>query len=251
MSGAAAAGHVLAVSLLGTGFAVLEFTGQEPNIGAGMLLIPLWLLGLPWTGLTSVTLPWDAVVVGGAALNAGLHVAVFAWRTRRQSAQERRPAAGRVLVLLFGAVILACWSVTTAVAVMSARYDEPLRREAASILPVAPWTAQGTDIPGRGCAFCGQLALVGQSAGLDGPSRGLQRAVDARLHQRGYQAGFGWSCSQLDDGLVEDPEEAEAVRTGPDRLCFRDYQKEGYSAFLRIYDKDRRNAELWLDLVRQ
>jgi hypothetical protein len=68
----------------------LPYDGIGANIGAGLTLLPVLVLGLPWTAPVfagAIHPPpgplWYLVMVGPAVFNVALHAAVVGWRRRR------------------------------------------------------------------------------------------------------------------------------------------------------------------------
>jgi hypothetical protein len=87
--------HAAVVGLLLTVFGVLALAGDPAdgaNIGAGLALLPILALGLPWTvpvwtdpswAFALGPVGWCLVNLGPALLNVGLHAAVLRLLRRR------------------------------------------------------------------------------------------------------------------------------------------------------------------------
>ncbi len=95
--------HTVAVGLLGLVFAVTFYSAEEPNIGAGLIGLPLIVLGLPWSLLLAVT-GAGAVLSSGLSLavpafvNVWLHTAIVVRRLGREHREPRRVVGAVVLL---------------------------------------------------------------------------------------------------------------------------------------------------------
>jgi hypothetical protein len=91
--------HAAAVVLLSAPFIwrVVTYSGPDADIGAGLLLLPILALGLPWTipfvvdpyaydGLAPVV--WYSLVIGPAVVNVIIH-ALLTHLIRRNTARPR------------------------------------------------------------------------------------------------------------------------------------------------------------------
>ena len=246
-------GHALMVSALSAAFAWVTSSAEEPNIGAGFLMIPLLLLGLPWSVLPFLPsgtgfLVSDAAVIGLAMVNVGLHLALMlCWR--RPPAPWSTRGERRVLATT-GALIAASVVVVVAVGVMAASGRARQADAIAAILPVPPWTKSVA--PRAACMFCkpfsARVDLSGSRATTPEPE--LLAGIDARLGQAGYAPDEPWDCSDIpdDQGRFDDPGQIPPPRLL--RSCSRGYTADDVSAFAVVEYVEGRSATAWIDVHR-
>lgn len=110
--------HVVLAAVLSVGVVLALYRGEEPNIGAGLLLLPLHILALPWSLLPSSAVDPFAVIVVGALGNAALHAAL--------PAGPREVSRSRAWTVALAAVLLTSAVTVIGVAVAAARAGTPL-----------------------------------------------------------------------------------------------------------------------------
>jgi len=242
LAAAAVAVHVLLVALISAGYALLSFSAEEPNIGAGALLLSLLVLGFPW-----FSLPWlarhvepDVALLAASAFNVVLHLSVAAglsrWRPHAVRPLAATPRARRLAaaVALAVAVVLVVVVVGAAVvlrtASRSAQSQDALRAELTALLPREVWAAGALELPSR-CTFCDPQSLGARATRLvvqDQAEPVLLAAVDERFRSRGYTPDAAWSCQS--------------------RQCFRAFTGANFSGMARIRAHKDSDTQLWLDV---
>ena len=134
--------HVVVVALLSAGYALVRFSAEDPNIGAGVLLLPLFVLGLPWSVLLLLDthLDSDVTLVAASVLNVVLHLLVAAYVSRRRPQEVGAiPASRPVAAALVVVVALVSAGAVLRTAARSADSQGALRAELMALLPADVW----------------------------------------------------------------------------------------------------------------
>jgi hypothetical protein len=222
-------------------YVLMESTDDGTSIGAAMVLLPLLLISLPGSVIAAGGgVPFDGAALLGTLVN-GLVLAW--WVSRRPAAAGSRYRSGRLMGVVLAATSLTLLGSTLALAVTSRQIRADLSRQVAGVSPVEPWTAAGTEVDSPDCAFCSPRSAFVRSVFVDGPvpeEQVLLALVDARMSRQGFRPDMDWDCASLDS---EDPRTAE-------RLCARGYVREDVNAFLRVYEYEAGDPELWVDINR-
>ncbi len=243
--------HLVLVAVISAAFALVSYGAEEPNIGAGGLVLLLVGLGFPWSILVLVTshVVSDLALIAAGTANVVLHQAAVAALSRRRPAvvapQESAHEAPRLAAgtLALGLALL-CVGVVVGTALQSRRSQTALQAQVTGLVPPDTWAAGTLELPGR-CTFCHPQSSTAKATRLvlrDRSEAVLLEAVDQRSQGRRYTPDDAWSCHASDD--------AGQAADGEQRVCFRSFTGTGFSAFTRVYFYADRDPQLWLDVTR-
>lgn len=232
--------YLTATLSLFVAFVLVDQAGDEPNIGAGALLLPLVLISLPGRLLAEDSgVPYDAAVLVGVVVNGLVVALLLARRQSRRASGRRSRSIGRSALAV---AALALLGTTALLAVASGQSREALDRELGGIAPLGPWTEVSIRPGTADCVFCAPRSGFARSVLTDGrvpDEQQLLALVDVRMSRQDFRADGAWDCGDLDSGDLAD------------RSCSRGYVAQDANAFVRVYSYERdRDPQLWVDITR-